>query len=339
MTVLIPSYEPDERLLQLIEDIQLSTSMPIVIVDDGSGEAYQTIFQTAREAGCTVLTHPSNKGKGRALKTGFKYIMDQGEAEGVVCADSDGQHLPADINKIASQIPLHSDAIILGCRRFTGKVPFRSRFGNSVTKVVYALTTGAKVTDTQTGLRGYSVDMLSWLCSVPGERFEYEMNLLLRARSAGYSFHEVEIDTVYLSGNKSSHFRPLMDSIRVYFPILKFSASSMLAGLLDVTLLLLLQFWTGNLFLSTAAARVGSSIVNYSMNRAFVFSKGDGVKANIKSSMLKYFTLVIIVYLCNFSLMHLFFEQLHIPLFIAKLLTEASIFVFSYWAQRQYVYK
>ncbi|MCQ6562349.1 glycosyltransferase family 2 protein [Paenibacillus mendelii] len=198
MTILIPSYEPDERLIGLVHHIQAISSCSILVIDDGSGEGYRDIFNAVREAGCTVLTHSRNQGKGRALKTGFAYIRQIGETDGVVCADSDGQHLPKDIMSIAHAVNEHRHHIILGSRRFTGKVPMRSRFGNAVTRMVYSFSTGTPIQDTQTGLRGYSADMLDWLCGIPGERFEYEMNMLLEAKAAGYALLEVPIETVYL---------------------------------------------------------------------------------------------------------------------------------------------
>ncbi|MCL6458599.1 MAG: glycosyltransferase family 2 protein, partial [Gorillibacterium sp.] len=286
MIVLIPSYEPDERLLKLIHQLNALGEVAILVVDDGSGEAYSDIFRSVRESGCTVLTHRTNQGKGRALKTGFDYIRKTGETDGVVCADSDGQHLPEDIIRIARTIKAHPHHIILGYRRFTGTVPLRSRFGNSTTRMVYSLTTGSSIQDTQTGLRGYSVDMLDWLCQIPGERFEYEMNLLLAALAEGYSFYEVEIDTVYLNDNKSSHFRPLIDSARIYFPLVKFSGSSILSAILDIGLLLLIQLMTSNLLFAVVGARMCSSIFNYTMNRKFVFSTGKG--SAIKKSLPRY---------------------------------------------------
>jgi glycosyltransferase involved in cell wall biosynthesis len=338
MTVLIPSYEPDQKLIRLILQIKAVSDIPIIVVDDGSGTGYRSIFQRVEELGCTVLTHPVNQGKGRALKTGFYYLKNAGCADGVVCADSDGQHLPADILRIAAAIAERENHIILGSRRFTGNVPFRSRFGNAATRMMFAFTTGTRIQDTQTGLRGYSASMLEWLCRIPGDRFEYEMNMLLEAEKEGYSLHEVTIDTVYLDDNKSSHFRPLADSARVYLPILKFSASSILSAALDFFLLLVLQALTSHLFLSVAGARLCSSIFNYSMNRSFVFGKGKGGRPAIRSSMPKYFGLVLVVLLLNYAFMFLYHETLGIPLPAAKPLTEASVFLFSYWCQRKFVY-
>lgn len=336
MTVLIPSYEPDERLLALVRRLKEMCSFPIVIVDDGSGEAYSEIFRKAKEYGCTVLTHVTNLGKGRALKTGFLYIAESGDQDGIVCADSDGQHLPEDIMRIAQSIHEHKRHIVMGSRRFTGKVPVRSRIGNTATRKIYSFTTGKELYDTQTGLRGFSSDMLEWLCSVPGERFEYEMNMLLEAPSEGYSFHEVPIDTVYLDENKSSHFRPIADSFRVYLPILKFSASSLASAALDFGLLFLIQIMTSNLLLAVLGSRICSSVCNYWMNRNLVFENGK--RTGVKRSMPKYFALVVLILLLNYGLMAAFHEEIGIPLLAAKLLTEAVLFLFSYWAQRKFVY-
>jgi len=337
MTILIPSYEPDVRLLNLIVKLQEYGPGDIVIVDDGSGPAYRGIFDSAKAYGCTVLTHTHNLGKGCALKTGFRHIREWNSQEAVICADSDGQHLPHDIKRVVDAIQLHPSAgMVLGSRKFTGTVPLRSRFGNSVTRGVFAVATGSKVYDTQTGLRGFPHHMLDWLCEIPGDRFEYEMNMLLAARREGYAIREVFIETVYLEENKSSHFRPLVDSMRIYLPILAFSASSAASAIIDFTLLFLFQYMTHNLFFSVVAARLCSSIFNYSMNRKYVF--GGKNAAKVRKSMPKYFSLVVLVLLLNYGLLYFYNEQLILPLAVAKILTEVSIFVFSFWAQRRFVY-
>lgn len=337
MTILIPSYEPDVRLLNLVLQLQTFKLGPIVIVDDGSGLEYRGIFQTAEAYGCTVLTHEVNQGKGRSLKTGFQHIKEHALQGGVVCADSDGQHLPHDIHRIFETLLTQTNpGIVLGSRRFTGKVPARSRFGNAVTRSVFSLSTGSKVYDTQTGLRGFPYEMLDWLCQIPGERFEYEMNMLLTAHKEGYEITEEFIDTVYLDHNESSHFRPLADSFRIYLPILMFSMSSLLSALIDFGLLFFIQYFTHNLFLSVVAARLCSSMFNYTVNRKYVFSSGRNSK--VQKSLPKYFLLVLLVLLLNYGLLYFYNEKLIIPLLAAKILTEISIFLFSYWAQRRFVY-
>ncbi|MCX7773118.1 MAG: GtrA family protein, partial [Clostridia bacterium] len=211
-----------------------------------------------------------------------------------------------------------------------------SRFGNAVTRTIFSLLTGNRIYDTQTGLRGFSKDMLDWLLTVPGERFEYEMNMLLGAKAAGYGFHEVEIDTVYLENNQSSHFRVIADSFRIYMPILKFSASSLLAGLLDFILLFVIKFFTGNLLAATVVARIVSSLCNFLVNKTYVFKKSN---ANGQSAIGKYYALAALILALNYMLLSLLNEQLGIPLVIAKLVTEGVLFLFSYTCQKKFVFR
>lgn len=336
MIILIPAYEPGERLINLIFDLIDTCDYDIVVVDDGSGQEYKDIFDIVSSLGCTVLTHEKNRGKGAALKTGFQHIKETKEDIGVVTADCDGQHLPKDIAKIAEAITDHKKAIVLGTRRFVGKVPFRNRFGNGITRAVFSFTSGTKVYDTQTGLRGFSMEMLPWLCQVSGDRFEYEMNMLLEAVPVGYSYYEIDIDTVYLEQNKSSHFRPLKDSLRIYLPIIKFSMSSLMSAVLDFLLLGIIQLFTSNLFLAVVGARVCSAVFNYTVNRHYVFSKLKD--ASIKSSLPRYFILAIIVMLANYAVIDFYYSIIGISLFLAKIFTEITIFLFSYWSQRKFVF-
>ncbi|MEN8908099.1 MAG: bifunctional glycosyltransferase family 2/GtrA family protein, partial [Clostridiales bacterium] len=303
-------------------------------VDDGSGNKYSDIFDKIKKEGCIVLKHLVNFGKGNALKTGIKYITDIGENEGIITADSDGQHLPEDIIKIASGIKNNKDCVILGSRHFKGKIPIKSLIGNTITRKIFYFTTGYKIFDTQTGLRGFSKEMFNWLIEVEGSRFEYEMNILLEAEKKGYKFYEIEIETVYHKKH-STHFRAVEDSIKVYLPIFKFSISSLISSIIDYTLLFLIEYLSNKLLLSVIISRLFSSLFNYSVNRIFVFSKGD----SIKNSLIKYFGLVIIVLILNYNLLLVYFEILNLPLVVSKVLTELTIFVFSFWVQKRFVFK
>ena len=117
---------------------------------------------------------------------------------------------------------------MLGVRRFTEDVPLRSKVGNTVTQVLFRAATGRGVQDTQTGLRAYPGALLKWLQNVPGERFEYEMSVLLEAARAGHPIEQVVITTTYLDDNASSHFSALSDSARIYWPLLRYAATTML---------------------------------------------------------------------------------------------------------------
>ncbi|MDO5285577.1 MAG: glycosyltransferase family 2 protein [Actinomycetia bacterium] len=221
MIVLIPSYEPDHRLVRLLTELrQELPQAEVLVVDDGSGPRYRPVVAEAAAAGATVIAHDRNRGKGAALKTGLRWVTEHAPGSDVVCADSDGQHRPYDVARVAAAV--RPGTMVLGGRRFTGRVPLRSRFGNTVTRHLFRLVTGTDVYDTQTGLRGYPYPLLEWLLRVPGERFEYELSALLAARGAGVEIVEVEIETVY-EARHSSHFRTVSDSWRVYAPMLAFA--------------------------------------------------------------------------------------------------------------------
>lgn len=333
MTILIPAYEPTSRLIELVTNLKYTCTNDIVIINDGSGENYQAIFDEVESIGCIVLTHEVNKGKGEALKTGFRYLISIGQRNGVVTADCDGQHLPADIRKVLHALDSYGEKIILGSRKFVGKVPLRSKLGNSMTRSIFRFTSGIKLYDTQTGLRGFSASMLPWLCTVQGTRFEYEMNILLEAESAGYGFHEIDIDTVYLEQNESSHFHYLKDSYRVYLPILKFSFSSIASAFIDFILLAIIFHISSNLFLAVVIARICSALFNFTMNKKFVFQKD----VDTRKSLLQYGILASIVMFANYGVLQFYFS-IGISLLLAKILTETTIFLFSYWAQRKFVF-
>ncbi len=333
MIVLIPAYEPDERLVALVRQIRsAATELNVLVVDDGSGAAYRMLFDEAARAGAVVIRHEVNRGKGRALKTGFAYAASLWPGEPLVCADSDGQHTVPDILAVAERVQGHDRVMVLGARQFTGTVPLRSRAGNGITRRLFFLTTGMDLTDTQTGLRGYPPDLIEWLIEVPGERFEYELELLLRARQAQIPVVEVPIATVYLDGNASSHFRPVQDSARVYAPLLRFGASSAFAAGVDYAALFGLHALTGSLLASVVGARATSAGVNYLTNRQFVFGRGE------RRSGRRYAALVLAILAANWALMHLLVVGLGASLLLAKLVTEGTLFFVSYAVQSRLVF-
>ncbi|HEY3437783.1 MAG TPA: GtrA family protein [Actinotalea sp.] len=335
MIVLIPAYEPDRRLVVLVH--LLRTAAPqahVVVVDDGSGAQHAHLFRAAELLGATVLGAAVNRGKGAALKEGFRYVAENLPGEDVVCADCDGQHGVVDILRVAEAVRT-GEGMVLGVRRFTGAVPLRSRFGNAVTRAVFAVATRSPVSDTQTGLRGYPTALLPWLVTVPGERFEYELNLLLKAPAAGHDVREVPIETIYLEGNASSHFRPVVDSARIYAPLLRFALSSAAAFALDTGVLLTMHALTGALLPSVVTARVVSSTVNFTTNRHLVFRTSGGRPWFAAAA--RYGALVVTLLTLNYLALAAL-TGLGLALLAAKVLTEITLFALSYSAQRSLVF-
>lgn len=223
MIFLLPVYEPGHGLVTTVTSLRdAAPDVHLVVVDDGSGPASGQPLREVADRGCTVLHHDTNRGKGAALKTGFRHIAAAHPGHAVVCADPDGQHQVVDILRVAEHVEL-SGTMVLGVRRFEGRVPLRSRFGNTVTRLLFRAATGRAVQDTQTGLRGYPATLLDWLCDVPGERFEYEMNVLLHAARERRPIAETVITTTYIGDNGASHFGSVADSVRVYRPLLRYA--------------------------------------------------------------------------------------------------------------------
>ena len=371
--VLIPAYEPDDRLVALVTS--LLPQYPVLVVDDGSGPDYAAVFSECARAGARVVHHTHNRGKGAALRTGFSIAERDLAGEDVVTADADGQHTPADIARVAEALeaarpaPALVDAgaasagagsgsragsgtavaspvsfaspapaapaIVLGVRSFTGPVPLRSRAGNAFTRRMFRLATGRDVRDTQTGLRGFPARVLPWLRSLPGDRFEYEFRMLLAAPGAGIDLVEVPISTIYLDENSSSHFRPLADSARIYAPLLRFSASALLAFLVDTVLLVVLQAATGWLLLSVVLARVASSGMNFAINRGLVF--GAGREVPLRTAAARYFSLAALLLTASFGMLTALTDAGFATL-PAKIVTDLTLFAVSFSVQRAVVF-
>ena len=205
--VIIPSYEPDGKLPALLQELSDGGFENIIIVDDGSGEAYKSIFDEADSfSSVTLLHHAVNMGKGRALKTAFDYVLCHfPDAIGAITADSDGQHSPECITACAEALIANPEALIMGCRNFDGDdVPARSQFGNKLTRRVMKYLVGVSVSDTQTGLRGISASFMKSLLTLKGERFEFETNMLMETKKLGIQIIEVPIKTIYIEDNRTS---------------------------------------------------------------------------------------------------------------------------------------
>jgi glycosyltransferase involved in cell wall biosynthesis len=336
MIILIPAYEPDQQLPALIRSIRDAEPWAtVVVVDDGSGPEYRDVFDGVNALGCHVIGYARNRGKGFALKTGFGFIADHLPGRNVICADSDGQHTIVDILRVAAAVQPGLPAMVLGTRNFTGNVPARSKLGNSVTRLLFRLATGERISDTQTGLRGYPASMLPWLRSVRGERYEYELNLLLEAKQSGYAISSVDIATVYLDHNSGSHFRPLADSIRIYAPLLKFLASSFAAFLVDTVVFLLLTLITDSLLVAVVGARAVSSAVNFLVNRRMVFEHGRDKPAT--ATGVRYFSLVLVLLAANYGLISIL-DALSVAALPAKILTEIALLAVSYVVQQRFLF-
>ena len=384
---LIPAYEPDRKMLGVIADLG-KTGFDVVVVDDGSGPEYAELFEQAAERlpgksgrGVTLLIHDVNRGKGAALKTGLDFINNfmviRGEETQnvIVAVDADGQHLAVDALRAAHTAQGNPGTLVLGSRILNKKaaassgvqsadhasrgnaetVPLRSRFGNAVTRQIFRLATGVPVYDTQTGLRAFTADLIPSLLAVSGDRYEYELNVLMDFAGRGIPIREIEIETVYLEGNKSSHFDTVRDSYRIYKEIAKyaatggqkangikstakqaakFSASSFASFLIDYAMYALLLMIGPGLVFANIGARLISSAANYTINRKLVFRSGK----KVATSAVQYFALAAFILAGNTFVLHTMVASLGINSMAAKVLTEVLFFMISWTVQRYVVF-
>lgn len=348
--VLIPAYKPDEKLLKLLDKLE-AENYNVLVVNDGSGEQFDHIFDAIHNA--EVIHHLKNMGKGAALKSGISHLSENPQCKYIITADADGQHTPEDIGKLADFLLLTKEQFVIGSRKFTGDVPFKSKFGNKITIGAYAMASGVKIGDTQTGLRGFSYELFDELYNLEGDRYEYEINVLLHVAKKKVKINEIEIETIYIDENASSHFHPFRDSAKIYSCILKYCFSSIVAFVLDFILahlfLLVLPyvltketyafpFFTlkNAVVLSmtaTAIARVLSSIVNFIMNQKYVFKS----KEKTSSAALKYFALAAVVLVINSTLVPIL--ECFFPFTVAYVISQISCFIFNYFIQKKFIFK
>ena len=310
--VIIPAYEPDSELIALSKELS-EDGFSILIVDDGSGEKYENVFSACKQY-ATILTHEKNRGKGAALKTAMRHIRDNiPECEHFITCDADGQHRPCDVLRVRDR--LHKgDKFVLTVRERKGKIPFRSKFGNDLSRVVYALLTRRYLSDNQSGLRGFSRDHIEWLCEVERDNYDYEMNVLYYASKKGVRISTIPIDAIYIGNNESSHFNPIKDTVRIYKSLFSLARASFIAfAVVEVLILLASIFWGyKHLVFSLPTAAAIAYLVSIILNKYVIFRH---TKCYDYLSTLIY---TIIEYLFYYLLCTIFMLALPIvPLFLA----------------------
>lgn len=345
--ILIPIYEPQDKTVQFFEALRKTVSYPIVIVDDGSGPDYQDKFSQMKQCSDDLkkdshfFTYAKNQGKGYALKFGITQIQTiYPDTIGIVTADGDGQHSIPDIISLVEKLQqVSSDTLLLGVRSFKKEeTPKKSYFGNRLTSLFYYLASGIKLEDTQTGLRGFKQEQFNALKQISGNRFEYEMNVLLQVASLGLTIEITPIETIYENNNEQSHFRAVQDSVLIYRPLISFLLSSLFSALVDVSLFMLFSLFLDKktallLFIATILARLLSGVVNYFLNKTVVFKDKD----TVKKSMWKYFFL----FCCQMILSWLGVVMLSSfigSLLMAKLIIDTLLFLSSFSIQKRFIF-
>ena len=344
ISIVIPSLNPDDKLIELVESIISRGFKSIIIVNDGSAEEYEKYFDLTKEhKECVVLKHCKNLGKGRALKTAFNYFINTYKDHiGLITVDGDNQHHIDDICSCATALQNKSNSLILGCRDFDlNNVPYKSKIGNKITKFVFKTLCGINLSDTQTGLRAIPTNLVMEFIDIDGERYEFETNMLIEAKRKNVNIEEIKIKTIYIENNKSSHFNPLKDSLKIYLLIFKFCFVSLLSSIIDLGLFSLYIFLfrkfdlSTKIFLSTLIARILSSLFNFYANKNVVFNSDS----NTKTTMVKYYTLAVIQMSLSYLGVYVLSKLLHINATVIKLFVDIILFIISFQIQREWVFK
>ncbi|MBY0472082.1 bifunctional glycosyltransferase family 2/GtrA family protein [bacterium] len=329
--LIIPSYQPNPELLGLVRSLRSATEAPIIVVNDGSSQQQEVFDQISDEPGVTLLRHAVNLGKGAALKTAFnRALIDHPEAKGVLTVDADGQHTPEDVKKVKTAFEANPNSMVLGVRKFEGKVPFRSRFGNQMTRFVFQALTGKGLTDTQTGLRAIPKNLLKELMQIRSNRYEFETDMLIEAIQRRVPFREVPIRTVYIDNNESSHFDPLRDSLRIYFVFIRFALSSITTSIIDYSVFALARMFGASILGSLIVGRIVAGAFNFSVGKKLVFKS----KGNTRREALRFVSLVIaLMFVSNFLIQEMV-KLFNMNVYVAKALSEGTLFIISFAVQR-----
>ena len=342
--VIIPVFNPSNKLLELVKDLK-KENIDILIINDGSCENIDIFKKIKKEYNIKILEYEENKGKGHALKYGMQYyINNYKDYKGIVTVDADYQHLPKDVLKIMNEMDNNPDTIILGCRDFNSKnVPFTNRIGNKITSYVFKILYGKYISDTQTGLRGIPNSLIETCLYIHGSRFEYEIAQLINIVNKDIKMKEVSIETVYYE-SRDSKFHKIHDSIKIYKIILKesfrFMIASFLSSIVDIILFtiileLLSKYGDISILLATFGARIIAILLNFYLAKNFVFYSVKETKKIISLYYLLGLTKMIIS-----ALLVLFISKyINISKPLIKILVDGIIYLSSYNIQKKYIFQ
>jgi glycosyltransferase involved in cell wall biosynthesis len=341
--VVVCAYRPSAALVELVRALHAAPPLAgVIVVDDGSGPAHAPVF--AAVAGfprVELLRHAVNLGKGAALKTGLNHAVAADPGCLVVTADADGQHLPEDVLRVAEVAAARSDTLVLGARAFDVDVPWKSRFGNGLTRRALRAVIGLRLRDTQTGLRAIPAGLVPHLLRLASRGYEFEVDMLMVCRQLGFAVAETSIQTVYLDGNASSHFDPLLDSLRIYVTLLRFVGIALRFAVVDLAVFLVLfaalaphlpLLWA--VLAGQAGGRLVAALEDYTAARRVLFLP----RAENARVLPRYLAVTGGAAALSAALV-LSGARLGLPVPTAKVLAEALLFAPVYLLQRDRVFR
>jgi glycosyltransferase involved in cell wall biosynthesis len=336
--ILIPSYQPTMALVKLVDALCACGDQDIIIVNDGSDLHTQPIFDRLNShPSVRIVTHACNLGKGEALKTGFNEYLLHADPQnpGVVTADADGQHHPEDIQTLRCALAKEPKSLWLGVRVFDDQVPWKSRMGNRVTRQIFNVLIGKKITDTQTGLRAIPRSFLSTLIKSKTSGYEFELEMLIIAMKCKINIQEIAIKTLYENNNAGSHFNPMVDSLKIYFVFLRFLTFSFYTGCLDFIVFFISYKFIGIIFLSECLARFCGGVFGFTMNKIIVFK----TKEHWPWEAMRYSLLAIAFLGISYAILTTLISLLNMNVFFSKAIASTGLFLASFAIQRVMIFR
>jgi glycosyltransferase involved in cell wall biosynthesis len=336
IAALIPAYNPPAFLVELAKGLANSKFAAIIVVNDGSRDHSDQIFKEIEQIEkITLLKHAVNMGKGAALKTGLNHIYcNFSEYSGVIVIDADGQHLVEDALKVADTLIDNPLCLVMGVRNFDRNVPLRSRIGNRLTGFLFRVLTGTHLVDTQTGLRGIPRSFIPVLLKINASGYEFELDMLLACKYTGRPMIQQPIHTVYIEDNRSSHFNPIVDSMKIYFVLFRFTLTSLLSAVIDNSIFIMVYNMTFSIPGSQVSARIMATACNYMAVRRIVFYS----EQKITKTLPKYLSLVCISGLVSFFLINVLITVLPLSVIWAKICAESLVFLANFAIQRDFIF-
>ena len=336
--ILIPAYNPDDKFISFLKQLKENGFEKIIVVNDGSKKETDHYFEEAKNNyKCDIVTHKTNKGYGKALKSGTERFIElygnNNDINGLIHCDCDGQHSVNDIIRFSNALEQDNDSIIVGIRNFDHhNVPLKNKIGNKLTSLIFKSLIGIDIEDTQCGLRAIPSKYASFSSNIHGDGFEYTTSLLLQAKKENIKIKQLPIETIYLNNNETSHFNPFKDSIRIYSLIFKFLLSSLSSSLLDLLMFTLFLKATDNIILSTYLARIISCIYTFFVNKEAVFKKGN------KRSLIRFIILCVVLGTLSAFITHALDSYLDFNTTLLKMFVDTCLFFLSYYVQKEFVF-
>lgn len=209
LAAVIPAFDASPSVAEVVCGT-LEHMEQVLVVDDGSTD---DTGDRAREAGAEVIRHPVNMGKGAALKTAFAHLFAQGY-DAVLTLDADGQHLPEEISKLEQGWIDGGDLVLGGREHLFAKMSKLRQRSNGISSGLISWVAGKPINDVQTGFRIYRRELIE-ATGFPESRFEAESAVIVRAARQGFSIVTVPIELGFADGRCTSHYRPIIDSVRI----------------------------------------------------------------------------------------------------------------------------